>query len=330
MEAIFGKSFTADDIPDLAGKVYLVTGGAQGIGFGTTYNLLKHNATKVIIISRNPEIATEAKETLAKELGPDVHDRVQWIQCNLSNLPETDEVAKKIARSERRLDCIVANAGIGIDKYSMGPSGIEEHMAANHFGHFILIQHLMPLIKENNNKFGTPGRVVVTCSENHRWAKSDTKFASVDECNEDIGPTYLYNRAKLANILMARQLIKHHLSGPNPPRVYINSIHPGVVATTQQHVAADTYDKNEGYGVLPHIAHAVIRPFLKDIFEGCISECYAATSPEIEEKEVQGKYIMPPNSIKEGSSMSLDEELGDQLWRLSIQVVKDKTGTVFE
>jgi hypothetical protein len=35
-----GSQFSLDDVPDLSGKVAVVTGGSEGIGYGCTHTLL--------------------------------------------------------------------------------------------------------------------------------------------------------------------------------------------------------------------------------------------------------------------------------------------------
>ncbi len=51
--------WTADHLPDLSGKVFIVTGGNTGIGRGTVKGLLLKNA-KVYIATRSKERADRA------------------------------------------------------------------------------------------------------------------------------------------------------------------------------------------------------------------------------------------------------------------------------
>ena len=63
-----------------------------------------------------------------------------------------------------------------------------------------------------------------------------------------------------------------------------------------------------------------MRPFKKDIFMGCVSTMFAATAIE-----KTGQYVCPPAVLEQGSAMANDAELGEQLMRLTRDVVREKT-----
>lgn len=81
------RQFKLDDCPDLTGKVGVVTGGSQGIGFGVAYTLLKHNISKLYIISVNKEVFEGAKAVISDELGQDKAARMVWMKCDLVSCP---------------------------------------------------------------------------------------------------------------------------------------------------------------------------------------------------------------------------------------------------
>ncbi|CAG8796684.1 13822_t:CDS:2, partial [Racocetra persica] len=60
------KHFTFDNIPDLTGKVAVVTGGNAGIGYITCRELAKKNA-HVFVLSRNIERGQAAVEKIKSE-----------------------------------------------------------------------------------------------------------------------------------------------------------------------------------------------------------------------------------------------------------------------
>lgn len=65
---------------------------------------------------------------------------------------------------------------------------------------------------------------------------------------------------------------------------------------------------------------AVLKPFKKDQFEGCISTLYAATATQ-----KSGEYICPPAIPEPGSDFAQDEQLGEDLMKLTREVVTEKT-----
>ena len=87
-----------EDVPDLSEKVYVVTGGTAGIGFGITAHLLRHGAAQIILLSQKEEHADEAKGELEKYGNT---SKVEWRQIDLKDLSQTDQVAKRLAEEER-------------------------------------------------------------------------------------------------------------------------------------------------------------------------------------------------------------------------------------
>ena len=107
MAVLTGNKFDPNkDIPDLANKVYIVTGGSAGIGFGITAHILQHNPAKIYLLSNKEEHAEEAKEEL-KKWGD--ANKVEWKKCNIQDLKQVDKVAKELSKIER-LDAVSGNS----------------------------------------------------------------------------------------------------------------------------------------------------------------------------------------------------------------------------
>ncbi len=230
----------------------------------------------------------------------------------MADLPSVTDVAKKVRDQTDRLDILCLNAARGIMTYQLTEYGIERHVAVNHIGHVTLTSHLLPLLKESASK-GTV-RIQVQASNAHQGAPSDLKFASIDELNTDLGPNGQYGRSKLANILYARYLTAHlHKSHPN---ILINATHPGFVDTKMS-----TEDIHEPYPKAGYAMSAGMQPFKKDIWMGCVSTVFAATRVE-----KSGLYICPPAIEEPGNELSQNAELGEQLMKLTREIVKEKFG----
>jgi len=306
-------AFSLDDVPDLSGKVALVTGGSEGIGFGCTHTLLKHGISKLFIVSQRKEVIEEAYKAVDEELGAGTSKKIVWLQCDLSDWERTANIAKEISDQIDRLDIQINNAGRGIMTQQFAETnGIDLHMAANHFGHVILTSHLLPVMKKTASA-GHIVRIVNLASNAHQGAPSETAFESVDELQKDYGPNGQYGRSKLATLLHAKYLAKHLTS--SYPNIIANATHPGIVDTAQTNIHI-----HEPYPILGYGVSAGLKPFRKDQFEGCVSTMYAATACED-----SGMYIAPPSIVEQGSAQANDLELAERLMKLTREVVNEKT-----
>ncbi|EXJ91268.1 hypothetical protein A1O1_04378 [Capronia coronata CBS 617.96] len=300
------------DVPDLSGKVALITGGSEGIGYATAYTLLKANLSKIFIVSMKEDVKDNAVEEIRQNLGAEYADKVVWLQCDLSDWPAVTEVAKQVRDQTDRLDILCLNAARGIMTYQLTDYGLDRHMAINHFGHVTLTSHLLPLLKKTGDK-GTV-RIQVQSSRSHADTPKDVKFESLDELNTDLGANAQYARSKLAVLLYTRYLDAHlHKEHPN---ILINATHPGFVQTRQS-----MKDIKEPYPIVGQVMPLAVSYIMKDIWMGCVSTVYAATAAT-----KSGQYICPPAIAEPGSELAQNSELGEQLMRLTREIVKEKFG----
>ncbi|KAL8768748.1 MAG: hypothetical protein Q9194_005627 [Teloschistes cf. exilis] len=294
------------DIPDLSGKVYIITGGTAGIGFGITAHILQHHPAKIIILSQKEEHADEAIEEL-KNYGDTA--KVHWIQLDLKDLKQTDGVAKQV-QSEKQIDAVgnpvtslILNAGEGVGSYNETVDGLgnaylpcglprclpvlDSHFQVNHLSQFHLAMMLWPNLQATPNS-----RLVLQSSDFHNFCPSSTTFTSVPEINTDIGPLNLYARTKLAQILHVRAMTRRMnenqpgFQSPKATGPWILAVHPGGVQTDQPEQAI------EPYGMIGKIGVKAIKPFLKDpLDKGCRPALFAATSEDIVKEKIQGEYV---------------------------------------
>jgi WW domain-containing oxidoreductase len=317
------KSNTFDpntDIPDLHDKVFVVTGGSAGIGFGICAHLLQHNPAHIYLLGNKEQHLAEAHEGL-KKYG-DVQQRISPVQVDLEDLAATDHTAKQLAADLPRLDALILNAGLGVGKFGLtAANGLERHMQVNVWSQFHLAMTLLPKLR------ATPdSRLVLQSSDLHRGVTS-ADFRSLEEINTDAGPTVLYNRSKLAQLLLVRALHRRKKSGQLPGLLapdqppWIIATHPGAVSTDQQEQAIEAYGNVAKAGV------AVIRPFMKDpVDEGCRPALFAATSRRVGEEHIDGAYVVPDCKVTEPSSQARDEELQERFWDLTVEVLKGRLG----
>ncbi|RAK98715.1 retinol dehydrogenase 12 [Aspergillus ibericus CBS 121593] len=307
------EKFDLDDVPDLSGKVAVVTGGSEGIGFGVTHTLLSKKISKLFVISLRKEVADDAISAIEEEFGPDTRHRFVWIQCDLSDWEQTAKVAGDIASQTDHIHILVNNAARGVMTRQLAPTnGIDLHMALNHMGHVVLTSHLLPTLKKTADA-GETVRIVNLSSNVEASAPKDTEFASVEELNRDYGPNAQYGRSKLAVLLHAKWLNAH--LKPTHPNIIVNASHPGVVDTAQTKVHI-----HEPYPLLGYGLSAGLKPFRKNQFQGAVSTLYAATVAT-----EGGQFITPPRIVERGSDKANYMQLADRLMKLTAEVVEKKT-----
>jgi NAD(P)-dependent dehydrogenase (short-subunit alcohol dehydrogenase family) len=305
--------FSLEEVPDLSGKVAIVTGGSEGIGYGCTHTLLSKNIAKLYVLSMSKEVVDGALDAIKEEMGEEVAARVKWMQCDLSDWKATEETAMKIAHDTDRIDILINNAARGIMSMQLASSnGVDLHMAGNHIGHVVLTSHLLPILEKTADA-GNKVRIVNLSSNAHSSIPKDLKFESLEELNTDYGPMQQYGRSKLAAILYSRYLARHLTS--EHPNILANATHPGFVETRQssEHIL-------EPYPLGGYAMKYGMKPFKKDQFEGAVSTMYAATVVED-----SGLYICPPAIPEDGSPQSQDVDLQERLMKLTRDVVEQKT-----
>ena len=79
------EKFSVDQIPDLSVKVAVITGGSEGIGYECSHTLLSKNVSKLFILSPSEEIIDGTLSAIREDLGGNVVERVQWMQCDLTD-----------------------------------------------------------------------------------------------------------------------------------------------------------------------------------------------------------------------------------------------------
>ncbi|KAF1353879.1 hypothetical protein BDV97DRAFT_328320 [Delphinella strobiligena] len=320
---MFGSSNKFDPntaIPDLSGKVYVVTGGSAGIGFGICAHILQHNPQALYLLGKKQDHLKEAEEKL-KEYG-DI-TKLHPIQIELEDLQNVDSVAKSLASKLDRLDALICNAGLGVGDYNETKDGLDSHMQVNHISQFHLAMLLLPILQKTPNS-----RLVLQSSDLHRGPNGDAKFESVEEINTNIGPMKLYNRTKFAQVLFIHALKERKEKGrlgfdPDAERgPWLIATHPGGVVTDQQKQAEDAY------GTLGKIGVAAVKPFMKDpVDEGCRPALFAATSEDIVKEKIQGAYIVPDKQVTSPSNESENTQLQENLWKLTEQILAQKLGS---
>ncbi|KAF8544186.1 hypothetical protein BDD12DRAFT_817013 [Trichophaea hybrida] len=320
--------FNTSDIPDLTGKVAIVTGAKRGLGFETTYLLAQAGCTVYLAgrgLSSLEESITRLKTTYPSLSTSNLHP----LELDLSSTAASIAAAKSFPGS--RLDIIIANAGISLDNNTtLSPDGWERHLQTNHLGHFAFITTLLPLVEATAREHGE-ARVVVVTSNGYTYATEGLDFSAIQS---EVPPSLLgfsggikrYTQSKLANILFARELDRR-LRERGVENVWVNAPHPGLITSTGLGGTGEQFGAPTFIGKLLRAIGACIGISER---EGAMTQTWAATSKQIVEEGIHGQYLVPVlgwtrryaySQVEKLKETALDDEAAKKLWELSEKTV---------
>jgi NAD(P)-dependent dehydrogenase (short-subunit alcohol dehydrogenase family) len=300
------------DLPSLAGKVALVTGGnsLDGIGGHTTRQLALLGA-KVYVGARSAARAEEGiKSILAASPSIPASNLVPFV-ADIGDWKAVKSVAEKLLKEEDRLDILINNAGIMTPTLELNEFGVATDMAVNHEGHFILTKTLLPLLTKT--ALADPKnmvRIVNLSSEAHPMAPATATFSTLAGWNDDFGgaknpqaPWQRYGYSKTANILFTSGL-QRRLDDQGTP-IIVTAVHPGGVRTQGAGKATGFSEAWNQY-VTPH--------------EGALTSLWCAVSPEVG-PEFKGKYVGPYGALIKSSALAANDDEALGLWKVSEEVL---------
>ncbi|XP_033740276.1 WW domain-containing oxidoreductase-like [Pecten maximus] len=216
-------------------NISVVTGGNTGVGYHTAKWLAMMGGT-VIIACRSEERAKQAIEQMNKEFEEEKEKKttgivdydqlnVEFMSLDCNSLKSVISFVEAYKSSGRKLHKLFCNAGIGQqDKLSYTEDGHEQIFQVNYLSQFLLVSHLLPLMKAS----GPDCRIILVSSIGHLFAHFDPvdvelKKYSEPECKSD----KLYQNSKLCQIMQMYRL-NEVLKDTN---VTVFSLHPGTVRT---------------------------------------------------------------------------------------------------
>eukprot|EP01035_Chromulina_nebulosa_P036416 gene36416-49054_t len=262
--------FTIDDIPNLTGKVIIVTGGNAGIGYGISKALALKGA-HVIIASRNETKINKAAEDIKKyveEKGKSTPN-ISTYTLELSSFTSIKSFATKIKSNFDHIDVLINNAGIFLNPYAKSEQGFELTLGTNGFGTAYLTNLLLPLVIKS-----TEGRIVILSSGAIGFVSS----SGLNKAFEDIGGKNvresnldIYALSKYYNTAYA-EILQEKLNEKGINNVSVFSVHPGAVKS-------DALNKSESNFVTILFSYVLLPLLGVNADTGAISTLYAATSP---------------------------------------------------
>ncbi|WP_106814216.1 SDR family oxidoreductase [Microbacterium timonense] len=204
-------------VPDLTGKLALITGASDGVGFEIAARLARAGAAIVMPV-RNQEKGASAAAKIRERTG---NAEVTVRQLDLSSLDSVTALSDELIREGRPIEILIANAGVmNPPTRRLSADGFELQLATNHLGHFALTARLLPLLRAGG------ARVTSQIS-----VAADQGQVNWTDPNWDSGysPMKAYSSSKIALGLFAMEL--HRRSEAEGWGIRSNLSHPGVTPT---------------------------------------------------------------------------------------------------
>lgn len=255
-------SWSTKNIPDLHGRIAVVTGANGGLGLASAKALAGAGAHVVMAVRNKAKAAGAHAEILAAH--PDAS--LEIVDLDLGSLESVAAAAKTIAAAHDHIDILMCNAGVMALPQGTTVDGFDTQMGINVLGHWALISHLLPVL------VATPGARVVTLS-----STAQHTGRAVDPADPHMRGNFdewrMYGQTKLAMRHLAVGLQRQFDDAGIDAKAL--SAQPGLTnsdlqTTTQAHGSA---------GLLGTVSERLVKVIGMSTDRGALSQLRAAVDP---------------------------------------------------
>ena len=300
-------------VPDLSGKLAVVTGSNSGLGLGLATRLSAGGADVIMAIRNRPkgEAAIEQIHATVPTAKPAIKS------LDLSSLASVKALGEELNAEGRPIDILINNAGImqPPDRETTA-DGFEVQFGGNHLGHFALTGHLLPLLRAASNP-----RVTSLSSLAARMG--GINFDDL-QWEKRYNPTQAYAQSKSANLMFAIELDRR--SRRAGWGIVSNAAHPGFTKTNLQLSGPSQGKESPTLLERFYRVSRQVTPFVwQEVEEGILPALYGAVSPNAE-----GGAFYGPRGFLEAAGGGVkparipgrcqNEADGRRLWEISEQL----------
>jgi NAD(P)-dependent dehydrogenase (short-subunit alcohol dehydrogenase family) len=256
------NKWTQNDIPDLTGKVIVITGANSGLGLESSKMLAGKGAT-IVMACRNMRKAEKAK---AEVLAENPNAKLDVMQLDNASLASVKAFADAFQAKYDRLDVLLNNAGVMAIPRTESEDGFEMQLGVNHLGHFALVGQLLDVLTKTPNSriHNTSSSAAFTGSINLDDLMGEKSYSRWGA----------YGQSKLANAAFATELDRRLKAAGHD--TISNSSHPGLVMTNLQTNSLDM----SGAPFTERVLYRLISPLVaQDISIGVLPQLYASVAP---------------------------------------------------
>ena len=225
--------------------MYIVTGANSGVGLETTRQLVTQGGHVVMACRR-----TAAGEEVAKSFSG-LKGSYEVMRLDLADLQSVRDFVAEFLKKYDRLDGLACNAGLVTmeSEPQYTKDGFEMAIGVSYFGHFLLTELLLDVLKKS-----APSRVLIVSSVVHAGRENNRPNVHLDDLDfrtREFDNFGAYAEAKVAVILYAKELAKR-LEGTG---VSAFSVHPGWARS----------NFGSGGGLLMRTLMGIMRPFTRSM-----------------------------------------------------------------
>jgi len=292
--------FNPEDIPDLTGKVIIVTGGNTGIGYETIKALLPKNA-KVYMASRSKDKAEAAIQKLKGETGKEAI----FLQLDLASKDAVRKSAAEFKSKETELHVLFNSGGVMVPPVDqLTADGYDLQFGTNVVGHFLFTMELLPLLEAGaQSSADKTARIVNTSSSASVGYTINWEALKDTPERKKLGKELLYCQSKFANVVVSNELARRYAD----KGIVSTALNPGNLKTDlQRH--------------LHPIVHYLLDLVMYTANYGALTQLWAGTSAE--GAQLNGKYLIPWARVGDTRSEARDPKLGEQLWNWLVEETK--------
>lgn len=281
----------------------VVTGATAGLGFFAA-EALAARGHRVVLAARSAERAVRASDAIrARVRGAEL----ETVDLDLADLASVRSGASAI-RAGGPVDVLLANAGVvGSRRRRETADGHELQFGTNHLGHFALVAHLLPALRE-----APAGRIVHLGSISHRFVRLDLDDPMMDY---HYTGAVAYARSKLAVMTFGFELDRRlRAAGSSVSSVVA---HPGL--------SLEGLSDPRPPVVEPHRPPAVITSMLHTIAQGKEVGAEPLVHAAVGDGVAGGEYLGPagwfqltgPPAVVRAKPHARDRVTAEALWSLS-------------
>ncbi len=274
-------------------KIAIITGANSGLGRATSLHLAQSGAT-LYLVCRNPKSGEMVRQDIIESSG-------NWkVFLEITDMSEPQQIkafAKRFQSMESRLDILINNAGVLLNKRQENSEGLEKTFATNTLGYFLMTNLMLPhLLKSEAAR-------IINVSSGGMYPVA----VQLDDPQYHTRPyngVTAYAESKRAEVIL-NEIWAHDLENQN---VIVSAMHPGWADTKGVQNSLPTFRK-------------MTQAILRTPEQGADTIIWLATNPHLTKQDSgQFWFDRKPRSIHRSLKTQHTREQAQKLWKLCCEL----------